>query len=358
MNKLLQTLSDYPESLVHHHLARVFGVGPVYACLITLSDEAALKIVRMREAKPLYVEVDANSRDGIKEEYVRMALLDFGENRVVKISRTQVEIHATDRAQAAALASELMARSKVRRREKPFFYVLKSNTYGMDTHEVPVDTAKALPAPLLDLHYGAGFGEWDSDLCARLKREKSGLTLLRGAPGTGKSSYIRSLIRRLQRTHRFYYLPVAQFGLVTETQLTEFWAEQARENPGRGHGRILILEDAESLLMRRAADNRESVANILNLADGLLGEFFRLHLICTANCDLGDLDPALLRPGRLQSVREFRPLDRGEAQALCDHHKLPLPETGHQFTLADLFARPALPQPDASGKRRKVGFSS
>jgi ATP-dependent 26S proteasome regulatory subunit len=68
--------------------------------------------------------------------------------------------------------------------------------------------------------------------------------------------------------------------------------------------------------MTRGSDNRELVAAILNLTDGLLADFLRLHIICTINCASSDIDPALLRPGRLLCHRIFSRLNYADALRL------------------------------------------
>ena len=63
------------------------------------------------------------------------------------------------------------------------------------------------PSPLHDedlvLHYGPDFPSWEASLTARLSEHPTGIALLRGEPGTGKTSFIRRLMGTLQSTHRF-----------------------------------------------------------------------------------------------------------------------------------------------------------
>ena len=68
--------------------------------------------------------------------------------------------------------------------------------------------------------------------------------------------------------------------------------------------------------MTRGSDNREQVSAILNLSDGMLADFLRLQIICTINCSAADIDPALLRPGRLLCHRIFNRLTTPKPPAL------------------------------------------
>jgi hypothetical protein len=52
---------------------------------------------------------------------------------------------------------------------------------------------------------------------------------------------------------------------------------------------------------------------------------------------IGQLDPAIVRPGRLAGAREFRRLSRAEAECLAAKKGLALPEQ-EDFSLAELYA--------------------
>src|SRR5881398_258086 len=93
--------------------------------------------------------------------------------------------------------------------------------------------------------------------------------------------------------------------------------------------------------MQRGADNRQKVANLLNVSDGLLAEFLQTHLICTVNCPIEKLDPAIVRPGRLLACREFMRLSREQAQKLADAKGLVLPDQG-DYSLAEIYRLPVI----------------
>ena len=121
----------------------------------------------------------------------------------------------------------------------------------------------------------------------------------------------------------------------------------------------MILEDAERLLMERAADNRDALSNLLNLADGFLGDALQLHIIATVNCPLDRIDPALLRPGRLLAAYAFERLTAAQAKTLATAEGLttPVATNDHStFSLADLYATPPIASAASSNKSRRVGF--
>lgn len=82
---------------------------------------------------------------------------------------------------------------------------------------------------------------------------------------------------------------------------------------------VLVIEDAENIIMDRRANSSSSVSNLLNISDGLLADFLNVQLICTFNSALTMVDSALLRKGRLIAKYEFGKLDAAKAQRLSNH---------------------------------------
>ena len=203
------------------------------------------------------------------------------------------------------------------------FKIITVQKEGISTRSVEVCKRFSIKREDLALHYGNDFPEWSEHFLHCLRTKRFGATVLRGEPGTGKTSFLRYLICKLRRTHRFFYLPTEHVRMLTDPQMVEFWASRTRlEDKMR---QVMILEDAEALLMERAGDNRSVVANMLNIADGLLGEFLQVHLIFTINGKLENIDPAMKRNGRMIAYRHFRRLNRHEAEALAAAKGLTLP---------------------------------
>ena len=186
----------------------------------------------------------------------------------------------------------------------------------------------------------------------QMHRKASGLSILFGPPGCGKTSYLRAPMARLRDKAVFYYVPVSEVEMLSSPRFVGFWVEQTRQHQQKH--KIAILEDAEELLLPRDAGTRDKVSNLLNLADGFLGDHMKLHVVATTNAPVRQLDPALLRPGRLMGMREFRRLSRPEAQRLAAAKGLTLVEQ-NDYSLAELYC-------GAGGKEgfnddRQVGFA-
>jgi hypothetical protein len=55
---------------------------------------------------------------------------------------------------------------------------------------------------------------WKEQVLGVLAKKCAGIHLLRGEPGTGKTSFIRYLVEVLRTTHRFYFLPSYEYARV------------------------------------------------------------------------------------------------------------------------------------------------
>lgn len=144
---------------------------------------------------------------------------------------------------------------------------------------------------------------------------KSGLMLFHGNPGTGKTSFIKSLIRKNEAT-KFIYMPNQMFSQIEAPSFINFFANHQDS--------IIVIEDAEALLTERKEGNT-SISTLLNLTDGMLGEALRIKVICTFNCDINQIDSALKRKGRLKFSYDFKELSIDKTNAL-------LIKAGHKHT--------------------------
>ena len=145
---------------------------------------------------------------------------------------------------------------------------------------------------------------------------ESGLLILHGKPGTGKTTYIRNLIRELNDKD-FLILDSSVFDNITDSSFIQLLLEYK--------DCVVILEDCESMLADRT-DGNNKMASLLNLSDGILGDAFNLKFICTFNADINRIDQALLRKGRMKVKYEFKKLSKDKVKVLSDKYKLNIPE--------------------------------
>lgn len=235
---------------------------------------------------------------------------------------------------AASVLADWKARfSKPKKDEPPTYFLLGTGGDGVQRQPVSMTRPCLHSADDLALHYGSDFVLWESELIQRLQNQINGLVVLRGEPGTGKSSFLRHLIARLGKTHRAFLVPTSHFGMLSGPEMPSFWAGQNYRSKLQN---LLILEDAEALLGRRDGTNDAQVSNLLNMSDGLLGDSMRVQIVATVNASLDKLDPAITRRGRLTGYRQFRRLTRCEAQRLATAKSLTL-GSGADFSLAEIY---------------------
>lgn len=136
----------------------------------------------------------------------------------------------------------------------------------------------------------------------------SGLIILHGIPGTGKSYLLRYLINHYHGIKQFSYIDSNDFHtLCTNKQ----YLRELKDT-------ILILEDCEALIKDRNLNNFNSnISNLLNISDGLLGDALNVKIICTFNTQLENIDKALLRKGRIKLKYEFKELTPDIAKKVC-----------------------------------------
>jgi len=286
----------------------------------------------------------------------RALLLRFADDTFVLAlgdGREWGEIFAPTHEQAFALHQEISAKLKESHpAEAPFFYMLRH-----DGGEFLTERVEQLPDDpgdeFLQLCYGADIDSWLKQFTERTTRRAGGLTILEGPPGTGKTSLVSVMIRRFEKSHAFYVLPVAQDSALSAPELIPFWQTQNKRHPDRI--KVIVIEDAERLLWPRHSGNREAVSSVLNIADGLVGRMLRLHILCSVNARLNELDPAIMRPGRLMNQRAFRRLPRQAAQRLADFKALQFrPDADREdFALAEIL-NPEVASPVATPR---IGFS-
>lgn len=154
------------------------------------------------------------------------------------------------------------------------------------------------------------------------------LTILEGPPGCGKTFLIRSLVHEVPRAS-FIFVPPAMIPHIGDPSLvTGLLSMRSEESEDNYQGpTVLICEDADSILTQRMADNMPGISSVLNLTSGLLGDLIDVRVIATTNAQRSDIEPALMRNGRLAQYIQVPPVSRSQADLIVERlvgHKTPI----------------------------------
>lgn len=237
--------------------------------------------------------------------------------------------------------TNLMVGLKEKQRRKPLeINLINSGRNGFELSQFEVKRTQLK----LDLFYDDDFKEINSIICKRLGKDRDkGIVLLHGLPGTGKTTYLRYLIGKIKK--RILFVSPSVAGDLMNPSFIQLLVS----NPNS----VLIIEDAENVIMDRKLSNNASVSNLLNISDGLLADFLNVQLICTFNSPLTLVDSALLRKGRLIAKYEFGKLSVEKSQRLSTYFGFDTAIT-RPMTIAEI-ANPA--EKDQADEQVKVlGF--
>lgn len=186
-----------------------------------------------------------------------------------------------------------------------------------------------------------------------IKSKEGGLSIFYGKPGCGKSSYIKYLAQT--HTNRVFNI-LSQDLLLSG--LSGFRKHLLTKDQGGGTC-IYIIEDCEKLLISRdkSFGDTSVISELLNLSDGIFGDYLKIKFILTFNANVPDLDTALLRKGRLKVKYEFKPLSGERLETLAKELGIDLTEEEKKsgLSLADLYNHES--RVDFSvQEKKKLGF--
>ena len=174
---------------------------------------------------------------------------------------------------------------------------------------------------------------------------KSGLIVLNGEPGTGKTYFIRHLITKCP--NNYILIPPSIASNLASPEFMTFLVENKDS--------VFILEDCESVIKDRSiADFANAVSAVLNMSDGLMSDIFNGKFICTFNADINQVDEAILRKGRCFAEYEFGKLCKDKATKLLRHLGNDM-DAESDMTLADIYNY-NVKNVEGAKSNKKIGF--
>lgn len=162
--------------------------------------------------------------------------------------------------------------------------------------------------------------------------------VLQGPPGTGKTRLIRAILGAMSRRIE------GQASAIYTGDMKALETDEIFVKFITGWDEAFVVEDADHLLKPRASGN-EHLHRFLTIADGVVRSQGRKIIFSTNLPNVGDLDDALVRPGRCYARLSVRPLHLDEAQRLVDELSAQaslaappaLAATQKSFTVAEIY---------------------
>jgi hypothetical protein len=220
------------------------------------------------------------------------------------------------------------------------FYMIAQNAQGLYKQKTTFNNIE-IKDGRYDLYYGK---KCPIDKFKQFMRDDNteSLLLLHGDPGAGKSNMLKNLI--LETDEDVIYVPPSMVSVISSPDFISFMIKNKKN--------FLIIEDAEEIL---SVDRNSGTNNLLSICDGFLKDALQMKIICTFNCDLNKIDPALLRKGRLFFEYKFGALSKEEVQDLSNFCNLGL-KVDKEMTLAEIFNSEKDVSIENSFEERRIGF--
>lgn len=173
--------------------------------------------------------------------------------------------------------------------------------------------------------------------------------VLQGPPGTGKTRLIRKILAQManSRINETGDLDELEFRTVGSNQDTPIALYTGDKNLLKNEEifasfvhaseKVLVIEDAD-LMLKPRADGNEIMHHFLMVADGVIQGSGRKIIFSTNLANTGDIDEALVRPGRCYALLNVRNLTGAEAKVVTQKiYGKEVTLTKDKYTAAELY---------------------
>lgn len=321
-----------------------FGAMPWMCSISNVDTDKVIQMIKAGEFGEIAEAYQRTYHDWqTKERHAWITIFIIRNRLLLEIGENHVELlfHGDQSEATDAIHSKLIECKAPAKEKDHEINIISLDSSGLNLKAVAIKKVE------LDIpsHYNNDFVEVDKLIKTRLSKENDkGIILLHGIPGTGKTSYLRHLVGEVNKKVLFVSPSVAK-----DLMNPEF-VDLLLDNPNS----ILVIEDAENIIMDRKFSSHSSVSNLLNLSDGLMSDCMNVQIVCTFNSPIAMVDTALMRKGRLIAKYEFGPLALEKARALSKQLGLDT-VINRPMTLAEI-ANPGEKDHSKLARVEEIGF--
>jgi len=208
-NQITRTVyADYQECDIANDFMLAFACQPMFQFSFGTDEDAMEMLLEKFQSKILRIRRWRNEA-GLELD---QAVLKFGDSLFAHIRNGGgqcVHVYASTAEQAEALEKQLRDAlpPPVKKPDEPFFYMLRKDGNDFSTEKV-MNTSASMDDESMQLCYGSDSLPWVNDFEKQTMDKSGGITILDGPPGTGKSTLIAQLMRRL---YPFLFFRVASW---------------------------------------------------------------------------------------------------------------------------------------------------
>jgi hypothetical protein len=300
---------NFPNFIVAKRMQRAVEAGvPCYPIYRRLNFAARIELQALLDA----IALDPSWR--VHRQNVENMFID-GDGVFVKVYGSRKAeycscffyIWAVDVATAEAAKERLLAKAGSTRITEPMFTIdwYFATTQGLDSASLD----ELVEDEVHDRAYPSVPGGVKT-FVERYLDAKETVLVLQGPPGTGKTRLIRAILAEVSRRKG----EPARVMYTGDARLLQ--GDQLFVNFITGEEDAFVMEDADHVMKPRAEGN-DHLHRFLTIADGVVRSQGRKIIFSTNLPNVGDLDEALVRPGRCFARLFIRKLTGEEALALA-----------------------------------------
>jgi len=178
-----------------------------------------------------------------------------------------------------------------------------------------------------------------------LKSNESGMVILHGEPGTGKSAYIKYLIDELRGRH-FIIIDSSDLSYFSNTTFAQLFLN-SKDN-------VIVIED--NAVTKNNVNKTEQIKSLLGIDGGIIGSNVSYKFICVFNDIAYTYNKGKIQSNKIKIDYEFKELTPEKTASLCEAYGIDI-EKGKSLPLSKILKGDNEDEYDKAVNKHKIGFS-